>query len=293
MNPHKIICFGEVLWDLLPSGKIAGGAPMNVAYHLNNFGFSTSMISRIGRDALGKELIRFLQDKGIDTALIQDDAFYPTGTVHVHLDKNGSPSYHINQPVAWDFINLDKENIPAVKSADALVFGSLALRKNRTKETLLALLDNAKLKVFDVNLRVPFYTKETLEILLSKADIVKMNDEELELIGRWNFAETREITLAQKVKALYQIDILIITQGSRGAFVIDGDNDFRAAVAKKVQVQDTIGSGDSFLAGFLAQYLEGEPLMVCLDFASRTGALVATKKGGTPKITEEMVVSLS
>ncbi len=293
MNLPSIICYGEVLWDLLPTGKIPGGAPMNVAFHLNNFGVSTQMISRVGDDQNGKELVEFLKEKAVDTYLIQKDAFYPTGIVNVELDENGSPSYKIVKPVAWDYINLDLTNVNALKKAKAIVFGSLAARNNRSKETLFSLLESAKLKVFDVNLRAPFYSKELIEALLFQADIVKMNDEELDLIGGWFFEDIPTYTLAQKIKTHFSIEILIVTQGSKGAFAVNSKNEIKSIKAKKVTVVDTIGSGDSFLAGFLYKYLKLEPIFACLDFAARTGALVATKRGGTPKITKDMIIAMS
>lgn len=292
MNKPTIICFGEVLWDLLPTGKIAGGAPMNVAYHLNNFGLPAKMLSRIGEDDLGRELRTFLETKGVDTELLQEDAFYPTGKVDVKLDDNGTATYKIIKPVAWDFININVDNEKVVKESDVLVFGSLSCRSSRTKETLLALIEIAKLKVFDVNLRAPYFNRETLEILLHKANIVKMNDEELALIGAWYFDEKLDTIVARKICSHFDINILIVTKGANGAFVVDPDNNVQQVMGKKVDVEDTIGSGDSFLAGFLYQYLNEEPMIVCMDFAARTGALVATHRGGTPKINEEMVAEI-
>lgn len=292
MNLPQVICFGEVLWDLLPSGKVAGGAPMNVAYHLTNFGYSTRMISRIGHDDNGRALEKFLKEKGINTDLIQTDNFYPTSTVKVELSALGTPAYEIVKPVAWDYILPTIDNTKAVKEAKAFVFGSLAARSERTKDTLISLLDTEALKVFDVNLRAPFYDQSLLETLLNKADIVKMNDEELALIGSWYYEETEEVELAEKLKQHFKLKILIVTQGSRGAFLIGPENQVKIVKARKIQVTDTIGSGDSFLAGFLYQYLTHEPLIVCLEFAARTGALVASMRGGTPKIDEGMVVSL-
>ena len=292
MSLPRVICFGEVLWDLLPSGKIPGGAPMNVAFHLTNFGLPTQIISRIGEDVNGEAIVQFLKEKEVDTYLIQTDAFYPTGIVKVDLDEKGTPTYEIVKPVAWDYINRNIANSKAVTTSKALVYGSLAARNNRTAETLFNLLELARLKVFDVNLRAPFYSKELIEKLLFQSNIVKMNDEELELIGSWFFKNLPFYSLAKEIKKHFVIDILIVTQGSKGAFVIDRDDDIKAIAAKKIVVVDTIGSGDSFLAAFLYKYLKGEPIFICLDFAAKTGALVATKRGGTPNITEEMVVSL-
>jgi len=294
MNLPKVICFGEVLWDLLPSGKVAGGAPMNVAFHLNNFGYPTSLISRIGHDPNGWELMKFLKEKGIDTDLVQSDNFYPTSTVKVTLGALGSPSYEIVQPVAWDYLNVSLRNTKAVETAKAVVYGSLAARTDRTRDTLLSLLNSATdaLKVFDVNLRPPFYKRALLEQLLAKADIVKMNEEELALIGGWYSGDKDPFDLAQKMKEKFSLNILMITQGSKGAFLIGPNNEVTSVRARQIKVADTIGSGDSFLAGFLYQYLLKEPLIVCLEFAARTGALVATMRGATPKIDEDMVVSL-
>ncbi len=294
MNLPKIICFGEVLWDLLPSGKVAGGAPMNVAFHLNNFGYPTSLISRIGHDPNGWELMKFLKEKGIDTDLVQTDNFYPTSTVKVILGALGSPSYEIVQPVAWDYINVSLSNTKAVEAAKAIVYGSLAARTERTRDTLLNLLstETEAVKVFDVNIRTPFYTRDLLEKLLAKADIVKMNEEELALISGWYFGDKDPFDLALKIKEHFNINILMITQGGKGAFLVGPANEIKSVRARQIKVADTIGSGDSFLAGFLYQYFLGEPLIVCLEFASRTGALVATMRGATPKIDEDMVVSL-
>ncbi|MFK7979822.1 MAG: carbohydrate kinase [Saprospiraceae bacterium] len=294
MSLPKVICFGEVLWDLLPSGKVAGGAPMNVAFHLNNFGYPTSLISRVGHDPNGWELMKFLKEKGIDTELVQTDNFYPTSTVKVILGALGSPSYEIVQPVAWDYLNVSLRNTKAVEAAKAIVYGSLAARTERTRDTLLSLLNSATdaLKIFDVNLRAPFYKRELLEQLLDKADIVKMNDEELRLIGGWYFADKDAFELAQKMKEKFNLKILMITQGGKGAFLISPSNEVKSVRARQIKVADTIGSGDSFLAGFLYQYFLEEPLIVCLEFAARTGALVATMRGATPKIDEDMVVSL-
>lgn len=287
----NIVCFGEILWDLLPSGKVAGGAPMNVAFHANQLGIAAQMISKIGKDDLGKDLIDFLNQKGVDTTLVQTDDTYPTGTVKVTLDAKGSPSYEIVAPVAWDFIHANTANKTAVQSADAFVFGSLAARNETSRNTLLELLKLAKLKVFDVNLRSPFYTKPLLTQLLHQADIVKMNDEELEIIGSWlDIYETKAKTALQ-VKNHFNWQQLIVTRGAHGAWFFNKDG-MMSSQGITIQVQDTIGSGDSFLAAFLSKFLQGEVPEKCLQFASATGAYVATKKGGTPEFSEAQIWNL-
>jgi fructokinase len=285
----KLICFGEVLWDLLPSGKIAGGAPMNVAFHANNLGFSTQMISRVGDDALGAELLEFLNSKGVSTQYVQIDAAHPTGTVEVTLSSTGSPSYVIIEDVAWDHISDNNElHDMSLLESDALVFGSLACRSEQTKKTLLALLDAATLRVFDTNLRSPFYSKELLEVLLSKADIAKMNDEELRILADWNGVGGSEADQMRFLKEKFGLDLLMLTKGDKGAACLD-EKGYHTHPGFAVTVQDTIGSGDAFLAAFLSKMLAGATGPECLEYACALGALVATKQGGTPNITRQEI----
>lgn len=283
MQNSTLICFGEVLWDVLPTEKIAGGAPMNVAYHANNLGLSAKMISRVGADELGKELINFLNGKGVSTQFVQTDPMFPTGIVNVSLDAKGSPSYEIVQPVAWDYIQPDETLYDIVKTADALVFGSLACRSEQSKNTLLELLELAPLRVFDVNLRHPFFSKSLLETLLSKADFVKMNDEELAIITDWNDIKGNETAQMERLKEKYDLDLILLTKGAKGAACMD-DTGYHEHSGFPVKVFDTIGSGDAFLAAFLSKKLSGAGTEECLAFACALGALVATKQGGTPGV---------
>lgn len=291
MSKPTVICFGEVLWDLLPDGKIAGGAPMNVACHLKNFGFQSKMISRVGADDLGRDLLDFLQHKGVDTELIQEDATFPTGIVNVSLSDNGQPSYDIVQPVAWDNIQSNDANEQAVASADALVFGSLACRSDQSKKTLLGLLEKTPYAVFDVNLRPPFLTRLLVEELLEKASLVKMNDEELDRIAGWygDFLATE--AKMQFIRDRFELESLVLTQGAAGAMLLREGGRY-SQKGFPVKVQDTIGSGDTFLAGFLYKKFTGASPQDCLEFACGAGALVASLKGGTPAIHEAMVAAL-
>ncbi len=285
MHQPSIICFGEVLWDLLPSGKIAGGAPMNVAYQANQLGMTSKMISRVGMDALGEELLHFLDGKGVSTRFVQKDPVHATGIVNGTLNNQGVPTYEIVQPAAWDFITPDGELHDTVMEADALVFGSLACRSNSTKTTLIELLNIATLRVFDVNLRQPFYSKNLLEELLPKADIVKLNDDELAIISAWYGTAGTEADQMKFLRDKYQLDVLILTKGANGAACLD-ETGFHSHPGFIVNVDDTIGSGDAFLAAFLNKLLTGSESAECLEFASALGALTATKKGGTPTITQ-------
>ena len=288
----KIACFGEVLWDMLPSGKVAGGAPMNVAFHANQLGIPAQIISSVGNDDLGNELSEFLVGKGIDTRHVQNDNHFPTGTVNVILSSNGSPTYEIITPVAWDHIQSDIETKTIVSNSDAFVFGSLSARSQTTRNTLLELLNLAKLKVFDVNLRSPFYTQSLLLQLLDKADIVKMNDEELETIGEWLAIKGPLPDMALQIKNKFDFHQLIVTRGAKGAWLFHEDAMISSS-GSDIQVQDTIGCGDAFLAAFLTKHLRKETPKKCLQFASLTGAYVATQKGGTPDLSEPEILKLT
>lgn len=264
---------------------------MNVAFHVNQLGMRSKMISSVGDDELGKELIRFLENKGVSTSLIQTDPTFPTGIVNVVLDNGGSPSYEIVSPVAWDHIRPDDKTKDVVKSADALVFGSLACRTEQNRSTLLEYLELAPIRILDVNLRAPFYSQPLIESLLAKADIVKMNDEELALIAGWQNAAGDEKTQMGIIRDKFGLDALILTKGKNGAACL-GESGYHEHPGFRVKVQDTIGSGDSFLAAFLSKFLKGKASPDCLAFAGAVGALVATKAGGTPELAAGEIHSL-
>ncbi len=286
MSKKNIVCFGEVLWDLLPTGKIAGGAPMNVAVHANQLGLNATMISAVGDDDLGEGITSFLLSRGLSIENIQKNE-YQTGIVEVKLDEKGSPSYEIIEPVAWDFIRLTETAKSTIQAADALVFGSLALRNEVSKNTLLELQAESKLKILDINLRKPFYTTELADELFRVADIVKVNDEELEMICAWYGQTGDETQNARFLKEHYQLKGIIVTRGGNGAFFINNTNEVSEHQGFKVTVSDTIGSGDSFLASFITKWLNGETPAEALKYACAVGAFVATQKGATPVISEE------
>jgi len=290
MHKKSVICFGECLWDLFPSGKIAGGAPMNVAIQLNNLGTNARFASKVGADDLGKELLDWQAKKGLYNDLMAMDDTYETGVVVVKLSEKGSPSYTIAAPVAWDFIGYSNELGAAVASSDLFVFGSLVSRNdNRSRTTLHKLLEQANTKVFDINLRAPHYDKRNLFNLLGTAQIVKMNDEELALIGAWINSSAKESDeLMSAVQEHFYIDQLVVTFGAEGAKLL---NNGKLFITKSipVKVEDTVGCGDAFLAGFVHRFSQGATSQECLDFASGMGGYVATQKGGTPHLSEAMI----
>lgn len=285
----KIVCFGEVLFDVFPTHTKIGGAPLNVGLRLASLGIETEIISRIGQDAKGNELLDFIEANNVSTAYIQTDSHFSTGEVTVKLDEKGSASYTINYPVAWDKIEATPEAQDTVPSADAVVFGSLVCRDTASYQSLLSLLNVAKYKIFDVNLRAPFYTKELLSDLMNKADFIKFNDDELyeisEYLGSpYHSLEQNMQFIAEKTNTQH----ICVTKGSHGA-VLFYNNQLFYNSGYKITVADTVGAGDSFLAGLLSKLLTGIAPQEAINFACALGALVAQEEGANPKISKESI----
>lgn len=290
-----ICCFGEVLWDMLPSGKLPGGAPMNVATHLQNLGIPAKMISRVGKDELGAEIKAFLESKNCTTEWIQEDETLNTGWVKVQLSEKNEATYTIVHPVAWDFIQANDTVQQLVNQASALVFGTLASRDDTSYQTLLSILKNLPqetqvLKVFDINLRPPHYSQSLIEEFLQYADIVKLNEDELKIVAKWYDIVGDEEKQLREISQKFDLKTLIVTKGGDGAILLrlenDGKKHFYQQSGYKVVVADTIGSGDSFLAGFLKNILNGKSSEYALNFACAIGAVVASHSGANPAISE-------
>lgn len=290
-NRHQVICFGEVLWDLLPTGNVPGGAPMNVNYHLEKLGKHPALITRIGLDDKGRELIDIFSAKGVCTEHFQLDYKYETGKVYGRLKDAHEMVYDIVEPVAWDFIQLEDAYAELVSAADYFVFGSLASRSKVSRETMFTLMKYAKTKVLDINLRAPHYNRSIVEELLKNADIVKMNEAELELITGWFSPYKTDEERMEKMQELFSIDKIIVTRGEKGALV-NWNGTYYYQPGIQVDVEDTVGSGDSFLAGFLSQMMDGANPQEALQFACALGAFIATQKGGCPEYNIEQVNDL-
>ncbi len=286
MNKN-ILCFGEVLWDAFGDEKVAGGATMNVAYHLAQQGANVSFASSVGTDASGFELIAFLKENDLYSNLIQQDETLPTCEVTVQLDKTGQATYIIPQPVSWDNIQAEDTLIQVAEKAGAIVFGSLVCRGETTRDTLLNLLDETTaLKVFDVNLRAPHYTLSTIETLAAHADVVKMNEEEASLLINGSNGDLKDKITEFRKK--YHAQTICITRGEHGAMVWH-DYEFYEHPGYKVEVVDTVGAGDSFLATFINGLLNQQPLQLVLDRSCAVGAYVAGKRGANPVYDEEIL----
>lgn len=290
MMKAQVVCFGEVLWDTFEDGRKPGGAPMNVALNLQKNGIDTLMASSIGIDDAGNELFKYLMDNRLSCDLIQRDPDFPTCIVTVNLDADQHATYLIPQPVSWDHIQPKKELYDKTAMASAIVFGSLACRNKTSRETLLLLLRLPILKVFDVNLRPPHYDLPTIAILAAYADIIKLNEEELDLIS----GDSSNLTKEEKILQLQQrfhCDTICVTCGEAGAITLH-KNIFYKNTGFKVAVADTVGAGDAFLAAFTAGLLRKDGMDEILNTACASGAYVASQRGANPDYGTEDILNI-
>lgn len=285
-----VVGMGEALWDVLPEGKKIGGAPANFAYHVSQFGLPSCVVSAIGDDALGKEIIENFTSKGLDQLIAEVP--YPTGTVQVEIDQTGIPLYDIKENVAWDNIPYTEHLDALAKRTKAVCFGSLAQRNVVSRNTINHFLDTMpkdddSLIVFDVNLRQGFYNKEILCKSMQNCNILKINDEELITVSR--MFGYPGIDLQDKCWILlgkYNLKMLILTCGINGSYVFTpGNVSFQPT--PKVEVADTVGAGDSFTAAFIASILKGKSVTEAHTIAVKTSAFVCTQKGAMPVLPPE------
>ena len=286
-----IVGMGEALWDVLPEGKKIGGAPANFAYHVSQFGLDSCVVSAVGEDKLGKEILDNFDEKQL-TYLIEQVP-YPTGTVQVELDEAGVPCYDIKEGVAWDNIPFTPELEDLARRTRAVCFGSLAQRSIVSRETINRFLDTMpegedQWKIFDINLRQGFYTKEILCASMRKCNILKINDEELITLSRmfgWPGIDLEDkcwILLAK-----FNLRMLILTCGVNGSYVFTpGEISF--VETPKVEVADTVGAGDSFTAAFVAAILKGKSVADAHHLAVKVSAYVCTCNGAMPMLPEEL-----
>ena len=278
----KVVCFGEMLWDCYPDQEIPGGAPMNVALHLQQLGLEAKLISRIGKDTKGEKIIAFVKSFGLTTEHIQEDGEHPTGTITIDDRDKENINYEITSPVAWDFIERKDADKIAVDDADAFVFGSLSIRNNTSWTTLVRLMRTSTLKIFDINLRPPYFDFEKIELLLGFTDILKINEHELEKVAHHFGISADETEFCLLISKYFPIKMICITLGDKGALLYQ-EGRIRKHPGYNVKVEDTLGSGDAFLSGLIKSYLDGNSPEEMLDLACKLGAFIATKKGGTPK----------
>jgi fructokinase len=282
-----VVGLGEVLWDVLPEGKKLGGAPANFAYHAGQFlGMdNTIAISALGDDPLAEETIEALKEHELSYLLPRVP--YPTGTVQVTLDGQGIPSYEIKENVAWDNIPFNDDIADIARNCQAVCFGSLAQRNSVSRTTIQQFLDATPadcLRIFDINLRQHFYTKKIIQNSIHRCNILKINDEELELVGQlFGYPDLGFENKCWLILGKYNLDILVLTCGTNGSYVFTpGNISFQST--PKVQVADTVGAGDSFTGSFVASILKGKTVAEAHSIAVQVSAYVCTQNGAMPSL---------
>ena len=297
-----VVGIGEALWDCLPEGRKFSGAPTNFAYHCGQFGLDAWAASAVGDDALGNEILNICNNAGLQ--IVCPKVPYDTGTVQVTLDKNGIPQYDIKKDVAWDNIPYSEELADLARRADAVCWGSLAQRSYVSRNTIRSFIDDMPkdaLKVFDINLRQNFFTKEVIESSLEICNILKINDEELVMVSRVFGAlpesdadfDTiwQSIDFKSKCRAIlmkYNLRMLILTCGVNGSYVFTPDGEVSQQGTPKVEVADTVGAGDSFTATFVSSLLLGKSVKEAHERAVKVSAFVCTQHGAMPTIPEDL-----
>jgi fructokinase len=287
-----IVGIGELLWDVLPGNKHLGGAPANFIYHSSQLGSRAALISRIGNDELGSETLASYAQLGLDTSHIQIDTNHKTGTVEVEVDSDGQPTFNIMENSAWDFIAFNPQACSLVRNADMLYFGSLAQRSKESRRSIVKYLKTASahtIKLFDVNLRADYYTTEIIRDGLVAANIVKLNEDELDIVlDMLTHADKNgKYTVADMIDE-YEINLLCITMGSRGCELKTA---YETVIHRgmEVEVKDTIGAGDAFTAAVAINYLAGKSLEKIAYAANLLGSYVASQRGATPHISQKIL----
>lgn len=288
---RKIIGLGEVLYDVLPQGAKLGGAPANFAFHASQFGYEAMAVSAVGNDILGDHALKTFDENGLKYIIPRVP--YPTGTVNVTLNESGVPTYTFTPDVAWDHIPFTPEMEAVAREARAVCFGSLAQRSPVSRETINKFLEMTPedcLRVFDVNLRGNFYNKEVLQQGVRHADILKINDEELIVIGR--MFDYPGLDMEEKCRIImhrYNLKMVVLTCGTNGSYVFARDGFTSFKPTPKVEVADTVGAGDSFTGAFTASILSGKSIGEAHEIAVKVSAYVCTKKGAMPKLPDKLI----
>ncbi|MBR4772308.1 MAG: carbohydrate kinase [Bacteroidales bacterium] len=279
---RPIVGIGEILFDMLPSGAQLGGAPANFAYHVCCLGGRGVAVSAIGKDDLGRKVKEILASKNLEAVLPEVD--YPTGVVNVSLDERGVPEYTIIEDVAWDNVPYTAEMKALASQAAAVCFGTLAQRNPLSRATIMnfiADMPEDSLKVYDINLRQHFYSREIIEASLKVADILKINDEEIGVVGELFGMEGEWDAICRVLIESFGLRLVILTKGAEGSEVITMDEKFNVE-CPEVKIVDTVGAGDSFTAAFVNAYLRGDTIEECHNIANRISAFVCSRAGAMP-----------
>lgn len=291
--PKKIAAFGELLWDLLPTGKVLGGAPANFIYRINSFGDHGTLLSKVGNDKAGRDAREALRKLGLSDENIQTDYEFATGSVKVKIDEHGNPDFNIITDVAYDHIEINAEMIDAFSEADCVCFGTLVQRYGISKNTLRELIHEAPdvVKFLDINLRKKCYTAASVDESLRMTNILKANDEELLITKELLGLKSKNLKdLAMEVLISFNIKIILCTLGSNGAFCLTQEDVFHYDPGYQINLGDTVGAGDAFSAGFVHYFMNGEAIEEALRFGNAAGAMVSTTTGATSPVSKEQIL---
>lgn len=282
-----------MLWDLLPSETVLGGASTNFIYRLNSFGDYATLLSKVGNDLAGRDARNAILKLGISDEYIQTDYEFPTGSVEVRIEKNGIPDFNIMEDVAYDHIDINNEMIDVFSQADCIYFGTLVQRHQASKKKLCELIYQVPdtVKFLDINLRKNCYTIASVKESLLMANILKTNDEELMIIKELFDLKNENLKdLAMEIITTFNLEIVLCTLGPFGAFCITQDNSFFYDSGYQISIVDTVGSGDAFSAGFVHYYMNGKDIEKALHFGNAAGAMIATTLGATSPISKEQII---
>lgn len=288
---------GEILWDIFPEGKVLGGAPANFACHASQFGLDGYAVSAIGKDHWGQEILERLADVGMKNfSPLLETVDYPTGTVQVTLNDAGAPQYEICENVAWDNIPFSRQTAKLAQNCTAVCFGTLAQRNAVSRNTILRfveLVPEKAYKIFDINLRQHFYTREIIHESLLRCNILKINDEEVAAVaGLYGWENLAEQEICRRLQTDYHLEMVIETKGAVGSYVMTND-ETSYIDTPKVRVADTVGAGDSFTGAFVAALLHGQPVRKAHQLAVEVSAYVCTRQGAMPKLPDSLVKQLN
>ncbi|MBK1829787.1 carbohydrate kinase [Verrucomicrobiaceae bacterium R5-34] len=287
----KVAGLGELLWDVFPHGKRLGGAPANFACHCRQLGLNAVPVSSVGFDELGMEATSQLNELGLDTSYVQVTKDYPTGRVLVDLDETGKPHYQILEDVAWDHLRYTDALDSLARSTDAVCFGVLAQRCEKTRETIhdfLLQMRHSTLKILDVNLRAPYFSRELVQNSLGLANIVKLSDEELPVLAEYFSFSGDVYTQLEALRRGFALQLVVYTRGADGS-VLMAEDEVVETKGVKVQPVDTVGAGDSFTAAICTGLLQKRSLHETNIFANRVAAYVCSRYGATPKLPQELI----
>jgi fructokinase len=290
-EPPIVVGLGELLWDCFADERHPGGAPANVAFMSRQLGLRGTVCSRVGRDALGDELLEFLRRHRLDTDYVQRDADHKTGWVTVDLTRPQHPEYTIHEDVAWDYLAFDEPTRGLASQAAAICFGTLAQRSDASRETIYACLDAAPadcLRVYDVNLRRPWYERRHVERSLHRANLVKLSEEEVvALTEMLDLGMDDPHFFANTIRQAYEVDLVCVTRGARGCLLVDGEG-FSDRPGIPIEAADPVGAGDALTAALIYAQLRGWPREPSAEFANRVAALVASRPGAMPELGGEL-----